>query len=299
MLSATLTQWQIFNAVIDHGGYLQAAEKLHRSHSSLHHAVQKLQDQLGVQLVTVEGKQVRLTSIGEVMRRRSQQLIEDAADLEQLAETAQQRWETEITVAVEGIYPKSQLMAVLSQFHAQGHGTRLKIESVILNGAVEAIKTASADIVVSPIVPQSFIGTPLMSVPLCPLVGKDHPLAAQENPIETSELHRHLQIVISDRTRAPLPTTIGWLKSEQRWTVSGFYEARDILLSGIGFCWLPVQMFDEELKKGDLRRLNTRDKLETRASLDLVIPAPEKLGPAGKLLADLFRKAATEAESRP
>jgi len=297
MLTATLTQWQIFNAVIDHGGYLQAAEKLNRSHSSLHHAVQKLQDQLGVRLVTVEGKQVRLTPIGEVMRRRSQQLIEDAENIERIVKTARQGWETELTVAVEGIYPKDHLVTVLRQFHAKSQGTRLKIESVILNGAVEAIQDAAADIVISPIVPQGFIGTPLLRVPLSPLAGKDHPLVARGTPIETGELHRHLQIVISDRTRAPLPTTIGWLKSEQRWTVSGFYEARDILLSGIGFCWLPLHMFKEDLEKGDLCRLNTQDKLEILAPLDLVIPAPEKLGPAGKLLADLFRK--VPAENRP
>ncbi|MZR31926.1 LysR family transcriptional regulator [Sneathiella litorea] len=297
MLTTTLTQWQIFNAVIDHGGYLQAAEKLNRSHSSLHHAVQKLQDQLGVQLVTVEGKQVRLTPIGEVMRRRSQQLIEDAVNLERLAETAQQGWETEITVAVEGIYPKSQLMAVLSQFHAKGHGTRLKIENVFLNGAVEAIRNAAADMVVSPIVPSGFLGTPLMRVPLTPFAGQGHPLMTQNTPIETGELQRHLQIVISDGTKSELPVTIGWLKSEQRWTVSGFYEARDILLSGIGFCWLPAHLLLEDIERGELCRINTRDNLEALIPLSLVIPAPEKLGPAGKLLADLFRK--VPAENRP
>ena len=127
MLNTTLTQWQIFNAVIDHGGYLQAAEKLNRSHSSLHHAVQKLQDQLGVKLLTVTGKQVRLTPVGEVMRRRSQRLIKDAEELEQLARTAREGWETEITAAVEGIYPPSLLSEVLASFHDQGraHASRL------------------------------------------------------------------------------------------------------------------------------------------------------------------------------
>ncbi|MFC4273177.1 LysR family transcriptional regulator [Sneathiella chungangensis] len=292
MLKATLTQWQIFNAVIDHGGYLQAAEKLNRSHSSLHHAVQKLQDQLGMQLVTVAGKQVRLTPIGEVMRRRSLQLIEDAKDLERLAETALQGWETEIRVAVEGIYPKDRLIEVLREFHEQGHGTRLKIENVFLNGAVEAIRTAAADMVVSPIVPSGFLGTPLMRVPLSPFAGKDHPLIAQNSPIETGELQRHLQIVISDGTKTELPITVGWLKSEQRWTVSGFHQARDILLSGIGFCWLPAHLFQEDIDGGNLCRLDTRDKLEALIPLSLVIPAPEKLGPAGRLLADLFRKRA-------
>lgn len=295
MLTTTLTQWQIFNAVIDHGGYLQASEKLNRSHSSLHHAVQKLQGQLGVKLLIVEGKQVKLTAIGEVMRRRSLRLIEDAQDLERLVGTARQGWETEITVAVEGVYPKDQLMAILTQFHEQGHGTRLKIESVILNGAVEAITRATADLVITPIVPQGYLGTPLMAVKMAPYAHKEHPLVTADVPVETGELHRNLQIVISDRTTQPLPTAIGWLKSEQRWTVSDFHQAREILLSKHGFCWLPAHIIREDIERGDLGLLNTRDKLELLVPLSLVIPSPEKIGPAGRLLADLFRKTATDS----
>lgn len=292
MLTTTLTQWQVFNAVIDHGGYLQTAEKLNRSHSSLHHAVQKLQDQLGVRLLTVAGKKVQLTPIGEVMRRRSQRLLKDAEELEQLAKTARAGWETEITTAVEGIYPPGLLADVLARFHEQGQGTRLKVDSVILNGAVEAITGATADLVVSPIVPQGFLGSPLMAVRMAPYAHKRHPLVTNKTPVETGELHRHLQIVISDRTDQQLPTSIGWLKSEQRWTVSDFHQARDILQAGHGFCWLPAHMIDKDISYGDLRPLNTRDKLELLVPLNLVVPAPEKLGPAGRLLADLFRNAA-------
>ena len=292
MLNTTLTQWQIFNAVIDHGGYLQAAEKLSRSHSSLHHAVQKLQDQLGVKLLTIKGKQVKLTAVGEVMQRRSRRLIKDAEELEQLARTTGEGWETEITAAVEGIYPSPLLSGVLARFHDQGKGTRLKVDSVILNGAVEAITKATADLVISPIVPQGYLGSPLMAVKMAPYAHKNHPLVTAKTSVETGELHRHLQIVISDRTTQQLPTAMGWLKSEQRWTVSSFHQARDILLAGHGFCWLPAHMIENDVSCNDLHPLKTRDKLESLVPLSLVIPAPEKLGPAGRLLADLFRKAA-------
>ena len=292
MLKSTFTQWQVFNAVIDHGGYLQAAEKLNRSHSSLHHAVQKLQEQLGVTLLTVEGKKVRPTAIGEVMRRRSAQLLVDAKDLEQLAQTARAGWETEIIIAVDGIYPKALLMDVLGQFNERGHGTRLKLDSVILNGAAEAIRTAAADMVISPIVPQGYLGTALLSVSLIPLARHDHPLVTTQIPVEPRDLHRSLQIVISDRMKSEGRDAVGWLKSEQRWTVSDFHQARDVILSGSGFCWLPIHMVEDDIKSGALRPLNMRERLERVVPLSLVIPTPEKLGPAGKLLADLFRASA-------
>lgn len=292
MLKTTLTQWQIFNAVVDHGGYLQATAKLNRSHSSLHHAVQKLQESIGVRLIEVRGKQITLTPIGEVMRRRSRQLLEDADNLEKLAKTVREGWETEVRLAVEGIYPQAALIEVLKKFHERGHGTRLKLENVILNGAVEAIHNASADLVISPIVPTGYFGTLLVSVALRPFAGRNHPLVMTKTPVESRELHRHLQIVISDRAKSVWPATIGWLKSEERWSVGDFYQARDILLSGVGFCWLPPHMFEDEIRRGDLRLLNTRDRLELLVPLSLVVPVPERLGPAGRLLADLFRASA-------
>lgn len=52
----TLEQWRILQAVVDHGGYFHAAEVLHRSQSSLNHAVKKLEHQLGVTLLEVKGR---------------------------------------------------------------------------------------------------------------------------------------------------------------------------------------------------------------------------------------------------
>ncbi|MGL5500833.1 MAG: helix-turn-helix domain-containing protein, partial [Plesiomonas shigelloides] len=52
----TLEQWRMFQAVVDCGGYAQAADKLNKSQSSLNHAVTKLQDMLGVQLLEVRGR---------------------------------------------------------------------------------------------------------------------------------------------------------------------------------------------------------------------------------------------------
>jgi DNA-binding transcriptional LysR family regulator len=289
MLKSTLTQWQIFNSVVENGGYLQAAEKLNRSHSSLHHAVGKLQTQLGTNLLSVTGKRVELTDFGEMMYRRSVQLIADAKELEDLAHYAKQGWETELTLAVESLYPKAMLTSILRRFGEEGRGTRLKLNSVILNGAIEAITEASADMVISPFAPKGHIGTVLTTVQLLPLAHKDHPLIRTSSPIETRELSRHLQIVISDGVEAFKHPDIGWLKSEQRWSVSDFHHARDILISGMGFSWLPPDMFREDIGNGTLRQINTRDSLERMVTLHLVIPRPDRLGPAGHLLAQFFR----------
>ena len=50
MLKSTLEQWRMFKAVVDAGGFSQAAAEVHKSQSSVHHAVQKLENAIGVTL---------------------------------------------------------------------------------------------------------------------------------------------------------------------------------------------------------------------------------------------------------
>jgi DNA-binding transcriptional LysR family regulator len=48
----TLEQWRCLVAVVDAGGYAQAALRLHKSQSSVTYAVQKLESLLGVEALS-------------------------------------------------------------------------------------------------------------------------------------------------------------------------------------------------------------------------------------------------------
>ncbi|VEB42274.1 chromosome replication initiation inhibitor protein [Chromobacterium violaceum] len=45
-MKTTLEQWQVLRAIVEEGGFAQAAEKLHRSQSAVSYAVARLQEQL-------------------------------------------------------------------------------------------------------------------------------------------------------------------------------------------------------------------------------------------------------------
>ncbi|OUR79868.1 hypothetical protein A9Q83_02660 [Alphaproteobacteria bacterium 46_93_T64] len=286
----TLAQWAIFNAVINHGGYLKASKALNRSHSSLHHAVAKLQEQLGVDLIKIEGKSLRLTEIGTVMYRRSHQLLKDAADLEKLASVLQEGWETEIIIGVENIFPKHVIPNILRKFQQTNQVSRLQILDVVLMGAVELIETAEADLVISPIVPNGYLGTPLTTLTLYPIAHKDHPLLQFDRPVSQRDLAGELQIVIKDTARTEQSLSIGWLRSEQRWTVSDFFHAKEILISGQGFCWGPIHFFEDKIESGELCIVPTVGDLARVATLYLVVPKPEHAGPGVELLANLIKE---------
>ncbi|MFC4654747.1 LysR family transcriptional regulator [Rheinheimera marina] len=284
---STMEQWRILQAVVDAGGYAQAADLLNKSQSSLNHAVAKLQSQLGVELLEVKGRKAFLTEAGEVMLRRSRFLTQQIEDLELLASNLNMGWEPEIRIAVELVYPKQILYRALAKFHPLSRGSRIQIIDTVITGSTEVILEHKADLVIAGTssIPRGFMGEPLTVTQMFPVVGPQHPLAL-EPQLDLNDLSQHLQIVIRDT--AAKPKDIGWLKAEQRWTVNNFFEALDIVRSGLGFCWLPDFIIQQALDAGQIVRLNIPLSSARVVPLSLVSPKEETLGPGSKQLRELL-----------
>ncbi|MEH6472163.1 MAG: LysR family transcriptional regulator [Halopseudomonas sp.] len=279
----TLEQWRILQAVIDHGGYHQAGEALHRSPSSLNHAVAKLQQQLGVEILRVAGRKAELTPAGEVMLRRSRQLTDDAYQIETLSENLQRGWEPEIRLAYDAIFPQQQLLQALQSFHPVSRGSRLRLEETVLTGTHETVTQARADLVICSQVPKGYLGEYLLQIQMIPVCHPDHILNRSNQPLAPLELTRELQIVIRDSSQKPLEQQ-GWLRSEQRWTVDYFDVAIELLQSGLGFAWLPLHKVEQQLQRGELIRLQLTEGNDRRMPMHLVIPQPNRLGPGAQAL---------------
>lgn len=279
---ATLEQWRILQAVVDHGGYAQAGEALHRSPSSLNHAVSKLQHQLGVPLLEIQGRKAYLTDQGEVLLRRSRQLTEDAYSLETLAENLEIGWEPEINLAVEILFPRTVLYQALKDFYPDSRGTRLKIKSTVISGTIEAITEGTCDLVISADIPKGYLGEYIGNVKLVAVAHPSHPLVLAAE-VDQKQLTNHLQIVISESGKQPADNR-GWLRSEQRWTVSDFNAAIDMMETGIGFCWVPLHLVENAIKEQRLSLINLKESRTRELPIHLVVPRPDQLGPCAQQL---------------
>ena len=287
---STLEQWRILQAVVDYGGYAQAAEKLNKSQSSLNHAVAKLQYQLGIELLEVRGRKAYLTPQGEVLLRRSRHVTQSVNELEQLASNLEQGWEPTLTIAREIVYPMESLVCALSDFLPHSRGTRIIMLDSVITGTQELILQNKVDIAIcAGIPPKGYLSEPLCEQELHLVCHPSHPLADIGTLDDDKLLAQHLQLVIKD-TGVQSNIDIGWLKAEQRWTVSNFHEAKVILNQGIGFCWIPSFLIQEELAAGKLVRLHLQGSQKRRIMLSLVIPNRDHQGPASKLLASYILK---------
>ncbi len=284
----TLEQWQVLQAIVECGGYAQAAEALHRSQSSVSYMVAKLQEQLGVELLQMDGRRARLTSQGELLLRRARELLDHAFALEELALSMNTGWEAELRFAVDSLFPSALLVEILREFEPLARHTRLHLEEVILSGAEDVLLEKRADIVIANRVPAGFLSDPLMEIEFIAVAHPAHPLHALERSVGEDDLTRHLHIVVRDSGHLN-PRDAGWLGSTQRWTVTNPVTRMEMICGGLGFGWLARHKIADQLESGSLKALPLRSGQKRRISLALVVANAERPGPAACQLVSIIR----------
>jgi len=284
----SLEQWRAFQAVVDYGGFAQAATALHRSQSAISYAVNRLQEQLGVRLLELDGRKARLTDMGQVLLERSRHLVNSASELEQLAQYMDQGWEAEVRLAVDAAFPMPEIFNALKAFSLQSQGTRVLLTEVILSGAGDALRDDTADLVIGANLPAEYLSEPLLDIEFIAVAHPEHPLHSLPTPLTSKQLSSELQIIIRDSGHTQTQS-VGWQNTEQRWVVSNIDTAIESISHGLGFGWLPVHKITNKLEEGLLKPLPLREGLSYHASLYMAYGQPEQPGPATQLLAEKIR----------
>lgn len=149
-MKTTLEQWRMFRAVVEHGGYAQAAEAIFKSQSTISYGVHKLQEQLGVQLLEVEGRKAVLTEHGRILLQRANQLLDQAENLDAIASSLSSGIEAKVRLALDMIYPYDQLFDVLEEFSRSFPDTRIELEEYVLSGGIDMLEEGSIDLLDQP-----------------------------------------------------------------------------------------------------------------------------------------------------
>lgn len=285
----TLDQWRALIAVVDAGGYAQAAAALHKSQSAVTYAVQKIESLLGVRAFEIQGRKAVLTPTGHLLYRRALALVGEASDLEQAARTLSAGWEAEIGLAVEILYPTSLLLDSLAQLGRESPHTRVEIIESVLGGTPEALLTGQADLAITPQVPPGFLGTPLMRLRLIAVAHPAHPLHQLGRELDYQDLraHRHLAVRETGSSRDRRAVLV---EVDQRWTFSSIASSIAANCAGHGFAWYPEERIAEELRQGLLKPLPLRGSEERFVEHYLVLADPDFAGPGVRRLAEIIRQ---------
>jgi DNA-binding transcriptional LysR family regulator len=285
----SIEHWAVLAAVVDHGGFAQAAKALHRSQSAVSYAVARLQAALDVPLLAIQGRKAVLTPHGETLLKRARPLLKDTETLEALARTLKQGWEPQLNVTADAAFPRARLLAIIAELQRMCPQTQLQFSDAVLSGAEEAIADGTADLVVTTRVPEGFLGEFLFNISFVAVAAPSHPLFGRDRALVADDLTREVQAVIRDSgTKRRLDD--GWLGAKRRFTVSSMEASLAAVQAGLAYAWLPEHLVREPLARGSLRRLPLALGGVRSVPLYLVLVRPETAGPAARAAVECFQR---------
>jgi DNA-binding transcriptional LysR family regulator len=285
----SLEQWRCLAAVVEAGGYAQAAARLHKSQSSVTYAVQKLERMLKVRAFEIQGRKAVLTGVGQMLYRRARTLLDDAGEIERAARKASAGWEAEIGLAVEVLFPTWMMFDCLSRFGSESPQTRIEWLETVIGGTAEALQSGAADLGIAVRVPPGFSGEPLMAVNFVPVANPQHPLHKLDREITVRDLRKYRHLVVRDSS-AQRDKKSELLEVEQRWTVTNMSTSIGAVSRGHGFAWLPQDKIRTELEDGTLKILPVRGGRVRTVQLYLMFADRDAAGPGTLRLAEIVRE---------
>jgi len=287
----TLEQWRALQAVVEAGGYAQAAERLHKSQSTVTYAVQQIQRLLDVQVFEIRGRKAVLTQSGQVLYRRARTLLEEAAMLERGAADMSRDWQPEIRIAAEILFPTWLLLEALAEFAVERPATRIEIFETVLAGTGDMLAEGRADLAIGSR-EAGVQGFPLLPIRFIAVASPSHPLHALSRPLGERDLRRHRRILVRDTSTQREKEVTG---VELRWTVSNKATQIRAVTMGLGFAWIPEETILAELRAGDLKALPLKGGGSRTAQVFGAFSDPEFPGRDVARLAEILRTRAAAA----
>jgi DNA-binding transcriptional LysR family regulator len=278
--------FSLLATVVEEGSFARAAQRLHKTQSSISYQVKKLEEELGVTVFDRSEYRACLTPVGQAILLEGQRLLKMADHIQQLALRFQGGWEPKLEVVIDGALPVAPVMQALKIMADQSIPTRIQMKMEFLGGVQSRFESDRADMMIvvdykpSPLLKAQ----PLKVCTFVLVAARQHPLAEQQT-LTHSQLLDHVELTIQDSSGE----TIDALQfgGDRVFYLSDFSCKKDALLMGLGFGWMPESMIAHELNSGELSELDYRGGTRHQFTPHLVYSLDAPLGKAGEMFRGL------------
>jgi DNA-binding transcriptional LysR family regulator len=244
------------------GSFAAAARELGRVPSALTYSVRQLEDALDVLLFDRRSRQAQLTAAGQELLDEGRRLLAEMDAVANRVRRVATGWESELTVAVDGVISRLTVFELVEGFYAQrtadgqGPATRLRLRSEILAGLWEALVSGQADLAIGGLMnaPQQagIAIKPLGSVDFVFAVAPHHALAQAEGPLSDAQITAHRAVAVADSAQRLAPVTVNLLPGQDVLTVPTMAGKIEALIRCLGCGYVPEPMVREHLRSGVL-----------------------------------------------
>jgi DNA-binding transcriptional LysR family regulator len=262
MLDAvTLDQLRTFIAAADEGSFSAAGRKLRRAQSVVSQTLANLEGQFGVKLFDRTRRRPVLTPQGQVLLTHARTVAGDVDRLKAHAKHLAGGLESELSIAVDVLFPMGLLTAAVTAFHAAFPLTPLRLYAETLGAVMQTVLDGRCTLGVSgelAMVPARFTPEPLLKVQLIHVTSPQHPLATYGRPVPSGELAKHIQLVLTDRSTLSKGQELGVL-SPRTWRLADLGAKHAFLRAGLGWGGMPADLVQPDLSRGSLVKIVTED----------------------------------------
>lgn len=250
----TLHQLRCFDAVVTHGSFQAAAEKLFRSQPTVFAAVKSLELQVGLTLLDRSAYRVTVTDTGRALYARNRMFLQEYDKLETHLSQLAAGEEVELNVVLGDLCPLPQTLGLLHRFFNDCPQTRLHLHFEAISGPWERLRDGEADLIIHhvDIADPTLEFIELQQVRLIPVVAPGFLTFPITDAITPEQMRDYAQCIIRDSARHSTPRDYYVLEGARSWTVSDQLMKKEVIVQGMGWGHLPDFLIADELEQGRL-----------------------------------------------
>ncbi len=246
-------------AIVEQGTFRAAADHLNKAQSAVSHAIRKLEDEVGFELLSREAYRPTLTERGQVFYRHATRVLQRMRELRSITATLRTEQEAEVALSVTATYPLTPVLSLVSEMTARFQATHIRMSRDNMGGPLEKLLDGEVEVAISTLdgVPLDRVEfVPVLPVMMIPVSHPDFVPARDDRMKSDAEMQTHIQVVVADSARGDRQDR-GIVPGGLRWTVSDFATKKEILLANMGWGGMPEHMIRAELDAGTLVPLRT------------------------------------------
>ncbi len=252
----TIDALRVIDAIDRKKSFAAAANELYRVPSAISYTVQKLEEDLGVEIFNRSGHRAALTPAGRYLLEQGREILSAADSLSRTTRQIASGWEPKITLAINTLLPLTCILPLVSEFQELQPQVDVQILEEVFGGSWDALLCNRADLVIGGDLDSRPAGhfniRNLGTVEFIYAAAPDHPVCKERQPLTPEILSTYRAVVAADSSRQLAPRSGGVFERQRRLTVPNMATKLEAQRQGLGIGYLPRQLAAEHLARGEL-----------------------------------------------
>ncbi|MEX0438849.1 LysR family transcriptional regulator, partial [Providencia rettgeri] len=243
----TLDQWITLQAVVDYGGFAQAAEILHRTQSSISYTISKLEQTLEIEIFSLEKRRAVLTKQGEQLLALSREVTSKAISLEEVAKSLNYEGNNKINIVIDSLYQSDEILKKIGELSCSRKDYDIDLKKISLRKS-DVFTIKNYDLLITHHYIESLNPIFLEQVEAVLVTNPNHKLqhCSVDNILKIMEKTASISLKL---------TGMNGIKSIQTIHISNVELAIKLAENSVGYLWLPKNLIQKELNNNSLKEL--------------------------------------------